>query len=116
MKPGGAVKDFWNDNNDRIKTWFIVVIIVTAVYISVTFVIWGIFTPDRALIYGVAFILFYELFSRLMDKISEYREEKRNEELIFRTRLKKEEGKQKEETGKKPEDKKQEKDAKKGKQ
>jgi hypothetical protein len=109
MKPRDFAKNFWEKNNDTIKTWFIVVIIVTAVYISVTFVIWGIFTPDRAVIYGIAFILFYELFSRLMDKISEYREEKRNEELIFRTRLKKEEGK-------KPEDKKQEKGAKKGKQ
>ncbi len=112
MKPRGAIKDFWNDNNDRIKTWLIVVVIVTAVYISVTFVIWGIFTPDRALIYGVAFILFYELFSRLMDKISEYREEKRNEELIFRARLKKEG--QPEEAGKT--DEKKEKEAKKGKQ
>jgi len=118
MKPKGAVKDFWNDNGDRIKTWFIVVIIVTAVYISVTFVIWGIFTPDRAVIYGIAFILFYELFSRLMDKISEYREGKRNEELIFRARMREDEEKQKggAETGEQAKDEKKEKEAKKGKQ
>jgi hypothetical protein len=98
MKPRDVAKDFWEKNNDTIKTWFIVVVIVTAVYISVTFVIWGIFTPDRAVIYGIAFILFYELFSRLMDKISEYKEEKRNEDLIFRTREKKEEDKKKNES------------------
>jgi hypothetical protein len=112
MKPGEALKDFWNDNGDRVKTWFIVVIIVTAVYISVTFVMWGIFTPDRALIYGIAFILFYELFSRLFDKISEYKKQKKENELIFRTRLKEDEEERKEES----DNEKKEKEPEKGKQ
>ncbi len=115
MKPRDVIKDFWNDKGDMIRTWFIVVIVVTAVYISVTFVIWGLFTPDRALIYGVAFILFYELFSRLLDKISEYKKQKKEDELIFRTRLREEKRKEGTETGEKPKEKK-EKEPEKGKQ
>jgi len=92
MKPKSAIKDFWYDHNSTIKTWIIIVVIVTAVYITVTFVIWGLFQPSRAVIYGIVFVFFYEVFNRLIERVSAYRKGKKNENFVFRTKKKKESG------------------------
>jgi len=96
MKPKSYIKDFWDNNNDIIKTWTIIVVIVTAVYIAVTFLIWGLFQPSRAVIYGVVFIFFYEVFNRLIERVSAYKKEKKNEDFVVRAKkLKEKEEKEK---------------------
>jgi amino acid permease len=105
----------WEKHGDTIKTWLIIVIIVAAVYTVTVFVIWGLFQPTRAVIYGIAFVLFYVVFNRMIDKISTYRKEQKNADLIFKTReMKEKEAKEKEKEEKKDDkkEKKEEKDKK----
>lgn len=90
MRPDYEIKRFWEKYGDTLKTWVIIIAMVSCVYLGVSFFLWGVLSPTRALIYGIAFVLFYVVFSRMMDRISKYRQEKRDEKVRSGTRAGKE--------------------------
>jgi hypothetical protein len=73
---------FWERHRGKIKVWALIGAVVSVIYLCISLVLINIFSPTRAVIFGLVFVFFYEVFLRLIDKVSEYRKGREERELF----------------------------------